>query len=206
MPKSIIIAPERVFSREVIRFSDIPVNAYAASPKDGFDVRDRSMADNIGWLLDQSRGKLVVWAHNAHIANTLEKLANMGSLLRKRYKQAYVNLGFVFGEGSFQAIDFGRPSHMLAEHTLGAPPEHNASVAFSRAGKPLLVLDLRALPGRGPVHDWFAAPHPVRDTGAGFVNERSMTVLHVLPRLYDAVIFVDKTTRARPLPSKRLPD
>ena len=31
MPKSIIIAPERVFSREVIRFSDIPVNAYAKS-------------------------------------------------------------------------------------------------------------------------------------------------------------------------------
>jgi 2-oxoisovalerate dehydrogenase E1 component len=29
MPKSIIIAPERVFSREVIRFADIPVNAYA---------------------------------------------------------------------------------------------------------------------------------------------------------------------------------
>ena len=29
MPKSIVIAPERVFSREVIRFADIPVNAYA---------------------------------------------------------------------------------------------------------------------------------------------------------------------------------
>src|SRR6266480_1734727 len=29
MPKSIIIAPDRVFSREVIRFADIPVNAYA---------------------------------------------------------------------------------------------------------------------------------------------------------------------------------
>ena len=34
MPKSIIIAPERVFSREVIRFADIPVNAYARVPKD----------------------------------------------------------------------------------------------------------------------------------------------------------------------------
>jgi len=34
MPKSIIIAPERVFSREVIRFSDIPVNAYSTSPKE----------------------------------------------------------------------------------------------------------------------------------------------------------------------------
>ena len=34
MPKSIIIAPERVFSREVIRFADIPVNAYATSLKE----------------------------------------------------------------------------------------------------------------------------------------------------------------------------
>src|SRR5262245_32245473 len=34
MPKSIIIAPERVFSREVIRFADIPVNAYARPAKD----------------------------------------------------------------------------------------------------------------------------------------------------------------------------
>jgi len=34
MPKSIIIAPERVFSREVIRFADIPVNAYAATIED----------------------------------------------------------------------------------------------------------------------------------------------------------------------------
>jgi erythromycin esterase len=178
---------------------------YTASPNDGFDVRDRSMADNVGWLLDQTRAKIVLWAHNGHIANTLTGAANMGSHLRKRYKQAYLNLGFVFGEGSFQAIDFTRPARNLTEHTLGPPPEWNASVAFSRTGKPLLVLDLRALPGRGPVHDWFFAPHPVRDTGAVFASERTMTVLHVLPRLYDAVIFVDKTTRARPLPSKRNP-
>jgi erythromycin esterase len=59
---------------------------------------------------------------------------------------------------------------------------------------------------RGPVHDWFAAPHPVRDTGAVFSGEAQMTAMHVLPRLYDAVIFVEKTTRARPLPSKQYPD
>jgi 2-oxoisovalerate dehydrogenase E1 component len=34
MPRSIIISPERVFNREVIRFADIPVNAYARVPKD----------------------------------------------------------------------------------------------------------------------------------------------------------------------------
>src|SRR5262245_32859428 len=31
MPKSIVIEPDRVFSREVIRFTDIPVNAYDQS-------------------------------------------------------------------------------------------------------------------------------------------------------------------------------
>jgi erythromycin esterase len=177
---------------------------YAAGPQ-GFDVRDRAMADNTAWLLDQTRAKIVLWAHNAHIANTLAGLTNMGSHLRKRYKQDYVNFGFVFGEGSFQAIDFTKPSRNLAEHTLGPAPAWNASTAFSRTGKPLLVLDLRALPRTGPVRAWFDASHPVRDTGAGFSGEKNMTQLHVLPRLYDAIIYVDKTTRARPLPSKRNP-
>jgi 2-oxoisovalerate dehydrogenase E1 component len=50
MPKSIIIAPERVFSREVIRFSDIPVNAYAASPKE--ELANYSKDDLVSIWLD----------------------------------------------------------------------------------------------------------------------------------------------------------
>ncbi len=181
---------------------------YAAAGRGstGFDARDRAMADNVGWLLERTRAKLVVWAHNGHIANTLAGLTNMGSHLRKRYKDAYVNFGFVFGEGSFQAIDFTKASRPLAAHTLGPAPAWNASAAFARTGKPLLVLDLRALPRRGAVRDWFAAPHPVRDTGAGFSGEKNMTHLHVLPKLYDAVIYVDRTTRARPLRVKPAAD
>jgi erythromycin esterase len=181
---------------------------YAAEGRgsSGFDARDRAMADNVGWLLEQTRAKLVVWAHNGHIANMLAGLANMGSHLRARYKGDYVNFGFVFGEGSFQAIDFTKASRPLTKHTLGPAPAWNASTAFARTGKPLLVLDLRALPRRGAVHDWFAAPHPVRDTGAGFSSEKSMTHLHVLPKLYDAVIYVDRTTRARPLRPKLAAD
>ncbi len=55
------------------------------------------------------------------------------------------------------------------------------------------------------MHDWFAAPHPVRDTGAAFSGERNVTFPQVLPQLHDAVIYVDKTTCARPLPSRRNP-
>ena len=186
-------------ARHDLRILEQATQMFIAGPNsESFNIRDRAMAENIDWLLDQTKAKIVVWAHNGHIANTLSTFVNMGSHLRKRYKQDYVNVGFVFGEGSFQAIDFTKDSRKLAEFTLGPPPEENASVAFSRAGKPLLVLDLRALPKRGPVHDWFTAAHPVRDTGAGFLNEKAMTYPQVLPDLYDAVIFVDKTTRAGP--------
>jgi 2-oxoisovalerate dehydrogenase E1 component len=44
MPKSIVIEPERVFTREVIRFSDIPVNAYDRSIE---DERARYSADDL---------------------------------------------------------------------------------------------------------------------------------------------------------------
>src|SRR5262245_26213670 len=50
MPKSIIIAPERVFSREVIRFSDIPVNAYATSLKE--ELANYSREDLVSIWLD----------------------------------------------------------------------------------------------------------------------------------------------------------
>jgi erythromycin esterase len=179
---------------------------YAAEGQQVYDARDRAMAANVGWLLEQTRAKIVLWAHNGHISNTLSSFTNMGSHLHKRYQADYVNFGFLFGEGSFQAIDMTKPARSLTVHTLGPPLEHNASVAFSRTGKPLLVLDLRALPKRGPVHDWFAAAHPVRDTGAAFSGEQAMTSQRVLPQLFDAVIYVDKTTSARPLRPKRLPN
>ena len=164
------------------------------------------MAANIQWILEhQPAGtRMVVWAHNGHVANHLFEtgngLENMGSHLRRQLKAGYVNLGFVFSEGSFQAVEMtGGPRGGLNEITLGPPPESHASAAFTRTGKPLLVLDLRALPRNGAVHDWFIAPHPVRDAGAVFSSESNMTAPAVFPDLFDAVIFVEKTTRARPL-------
>jgi erythromycin esterase len=170
-----------------------------AADEDGsFAVRDQAMADNLGWLRAQHPGaRIVVWAHNGHVANSLANLSNMGSHLRAKWKKDYLNLGFLFGDGAFQAMDASGGG--LTEHALPPAPEHYASAAFARTGKPLLVLDLRALPASGPVHDWFAVPHPVRETGAVFTTEKAMTVTQVLPALYDAVIYIATTTRARPL-------
>ena len=115
------------------------------------------------------------------------------------YLARYLNLGFIFGEGAFQAVDQSPQHRGLQEFSVGPPAESNVAVAFARTGKPLLVLDLRALPKRGPVHDWFVAPHPTREIGASFLNDKAMTGLLALPERFDGVIFVEKTTRARPV-------
>ncbi len=55
-----------------------------------------------------------------------------------------------------------------------------------------------AVQGSPPAR-WLGAPHPMRQTGAVFINESGMSHPIVLPKHYDCIIFVDETTRARPV-------
>jgi erythromycin esterase len=166
--------------------------------KTPFDARDRAMAENVGWLLDTTKARIVVWAHNGHISKLLDSFRNMGSQLSAKYKADYVPIGFVFGQGGFQAMDWSKESRRLGEITIGPAPEHFASAAFAKTGKPLLVLDVRTLP-KGKVAAWFGAKHPLREAGAVFSSEATMVDPQALAERYDAVIYIDKTTRARPL-------
>ncbi|MBA3457153.1 MAG: erythromycin esterase family protein [Deltaproteobacteria bacterium] len=163
------------------------------------DARDRAMAENVGWLLDHTKARIVLWAHNSHISKTEPHLRSMGSHLRANYQQDYRTIGFVFGGGSFRAVDLSKPSRPIAEHTLCPPPESHASVAFARTRKPILVLDLRALPRGGTVASWFATPHAVREISAAFLDVKADTFRTVLPERFDAVIYLDKTTSSRPI-------
>jgi len=84
--------------------------------------RDRSMADNVKWILDQSPGeKIVLWAHNGHVASGGFGYESMGNSLRKTYGQQMVVFGFAFNQGGFQAIN---GSSMLTRFTVPpAPPK-----------------------------------------------------------------------------------
>jgi erythromycin esterase len=165
--------------------------------------RDESMAKNIRWILDQEPkgARMVVWAHNFHVSLASPPATPMGEYLARDLGADYVVLGFVFDRGAFQAMS---GAVGLGEHTLGEAPIGNVAEAFHRAGLPLLALDLRHPPA-GAVADWLAAPHLMRETGAVFSNEEAMTETVVLPQRFHAVIFVDVTTRARPLPRPDTP-
>lgn len=173
----------------------------------GYAERDRAMADNLDWILaQQPKGtRVAVWAHNGHVANDAPVWPVMGTHLRQRHGKDYVNLGFVFGSGAFQAMDGTKGQRTtVIEYTLDPTPPYDVSAPFTQVGHPILIADLRAAPA-GVVAAWFAAPHAMRDTGYLFTSEAAMTRPVTLSGRFDAVIFVDKTTRARPLPGGERP-
>jgi erythromycin esterase len=76
-----------------------------------YQYRDSCMAANINWIKANSgNAKVMLWAHNAHIANdewdaTKAEPASkwMGKWLKEKYGTAYYNVGFVFNEGGVTA-------------------------------------------------------------------------------------------------------
>jgi erythromycin esterase-like protein len=78
-------------------------------------------------------------------------------------------------------------------------PEGNLDYVLLRSGLPLFILDLRLLPARGFVTNWFGAPRTMREIGAVFMGEQWMSVPIVAADRYDAIAFIKQTTRARPL-------
>jgi erythromycin esterase len=164
--------------------------------------RDRGMADNVRWIADVAEpgSRIVVWAHNYHVNNFSDPFPWMGGHLKAALGKDYLPVGFLFHHGAFQAMDRTGGSRGLKEFAVGPPPAGTVEDTFERAGWPLCILDLRRLPPSGPVAEWFRSPQQVRAVGSSFSGEADMAMEVVLPDIYEAVIYVESTTRARPNP------
>lgn len=174
-------------------------------PGGNYRVRDEAMAANLEWILETEPpgARVVVWAHNGHVSrNAGDAFRPMGWYLDRSLGGEYVALGFIFNQGSFQAIDRTQgqgTGRGLIEHTVGPAPDGHLGAAFAHAEMPYFVLDLRQLPSEGQVADWFEVPHLMRSIGAVFQGERQMSHPIEVSDHFDGIIFVDTTTRARPV-------
>jgi erythromycin esterase-like protein len=159
--------------------------------------RDRSMADNVKWTLEQNPGaKIVLWAHNGHVATAGFSYETMGAVLRRMYGSEMVVFGFSFNEGSFQAIPQGGGA--LKNFTVPPAPAGSLDATLAAARLPLFALDLRAAPA------WFRQTHGSRQIGAVYPEGESYALIAdiVAPDAYDAVMFVESTTVARKNPGR----
>lgn len=176
-----------------------------------WNVRDRSMAQNIQWILQREgpAARMVVWAHNSHV----ERESNagwpaMGSYLASMFPGNTFVFGFAFGEGAFQARDAtqgAKSTKQIAEFKVGLAPIGTLEFALEKAGAPIVALDLKHLPEKSALKEWMSARHPSRSVGSMFTSEPSMLQMSAPARAYDALIYVQKTTPVRPIRSSSPP-
>jgi erythromycin esterase len=170
----------------------------------GGPSRDQSMAENVKWILEENpNAKIVLWAHNGHVA-TQNSYKPMGAFLREMYGSQMVVLGFAFNRGSFQAI--GRAngrSTSLQQHTVGPADADSFDATLAGAHIPVFALDLRH-PTPGSVASWLDSVQRTRWVGAVFdPGTPEMYMTSFTPRrTFDAVLFVDSTTAAHGLPMR----
>lgn len=173
-------------------------------PMGGYGVRDASMADNLRWIQAREQGaKVVLWAHNGHI--TRRPGARMGgnSLgwhLRQSLGKAYLPIAFAFSEGTFQAM-----GDRLEVFEVKPQARGTLDAALAATGYPVLALDLRKRPVKGSVTSWLESPQGTWSIGARFSPDHAGWVMQeAITEAYDALLFVNHTTSARPVRSGSL--
>lgn len=176
--------------------------------RSGEVTRDKSMADNVKWILDNNPGaKIVLWAHNGHVATASDfGYDPMGAFLRKMFSNQMVVFGFAFNQGSFQAMEMPFPSKRgLRSFNLDPAPVGSLDAMLASAGLQIAAIDLHALPKEGLVANWFSEPRATRSIGSGYGEEfaAEFWAHQITPKIYDALLFVEKTTAARALPKSK---
>ena len=165
-------------------------------------VRDLAMAENVEWMLQHEGpdSKAVIWAHNAHVATSK---GAMGWHLRQGFGSGLFVFGLAFERGGFQAIEWPTGTNGgLRSFDVGPAPKGSLDAVLASAGLEIAAVDLREVPPTGPVAEWFSSPHGTREVGAVFSEKWPGLTQSSVAEIYDGLLFVERTTPARPLISR----
>jgi erythromycin esterase len=184
-----------------------------------WDVRDLAMAENIEYIAKvlEPEARIAVWAHNGHVVtwysmdsrwrgNMTEDdtpTSCMGQHLRDIFGQAYYVFGFAFNRGGFQARDQQHPTHAVREFSLEPAREGAVEWHLSKAGHENYIVDFRQKKPDA-VSRWLGDERSMRSIGAAFADDWTPEKYEGKRPInrYDGLIYVDKTSRARPNPSE----
>jgi erythromycin esterase-like protein len=168
----------------------------------GYAARDRAMAENVRWILEQDpEAKVVLWAHNMHVSTIGP---NMGVHLREWYGDGYVSVGFATARGQYTAIRMGQGLHQ--DNPLQAPPPRAIERVLDEAGLEWAVLDARPTRAGGTHADaegsaFLRTPRPLRAIGAGAMDAQFFPITY--NDAFDLLVWTRDTTAARQLTGPR---
>jgi erythromycin esterase len=160
-----------------------------------FFCRDPYMAANIQWIdsfQTQSR-PVMVWAHNSHIQTETRK-PNMGSRLKKVYKDKYYALGFFFNQGTYTAtsVKSYRERYTL---TFSLPESADGSIAHILKQANLKSAFLDFSPGKlsTSAYAWLLGNQQIWEVGyRGFsTGHKLLFQSYRLSQLYDGMVYFE---------------
>ena len=168
-------------------------------------IRDDFMARNVKRLADENPGqKLIVWAHNGHVANDgVNK--SMGWHLKQYYGSRYYTIGFLMGVGGFQSRD--SRTLELRSFSIKEPfPGTWDETFYQSFGKKNWYLPTRTSAAASPAfNDWVNQEKPSFLIGAMYAHEgdeeeffKGSEVKSALGEMYDGVFYLGQVMRARP--------
>jgi erythromycin esterase-like protein len=172
---------------------------------ESWNIRDRHMAQTLDRLLNlHGKGsKAIVWEHNTHVGDakytdmSRAGQTNVGELVRKKYGEKEV---FIVGFGSYQGTVIASDAWGGAIQKMEVPPAMEGSWeallhALSPTNKIILSKDMR---NDRTLNTWMGhraigvVYNPKREQYGNYVPS-------VVPRRYDAFIFIDQSTALHPL-------
>ena len=162
------------------------------------NYRDKYMAENTAWMLEYFEGKKVVlWAHNAHIANDPNYgSGSIGHYLLQELPNDYTTLGFMFAQGNFTAVGYDNDQPTgLKEHTIDTVPEKESlTEIFHNTSNPTFAISVDDLRKHTEWSDFFGEGTKYLSIGAVFNGEPENYYRSFHPALYDRIIYFDNTT------------
>ncbi|MFE3907868.1 erythromycin esterase family protein [Streptomyces sp. NPDC059153] len=159
--------------------------------------RDRIMAENVAWWQQRTGDKILLAAHNGHIAlktyapGSYPKV--QGDFLREQLGGGYLSVGLTFDRGSFNALGQDGGVHRF---TVGPAAPGTAEHTLDRVRYRDFVVDLRNTPAAA--RDWLAAPHTVKNIGATYPGIVDAPQIR-LAESHDVVIHLQRVEAARML-------
>ncbi|MEU8513964.1 erythromycin esterase family protein [Kitasatospora sp. NPDC048722] len=136
--------------------------------------RDRVMADNILWWHRRTGQRMLVSAHNGHVAYVPDDPGthpkSQGGFLREALGAGYLPVGLTFGQGSFLSQDeqgpSGIPDRAWTRFTVGPPAPGTTEETLDRVRHGDFYLDVRSAPPAARA--WLDTARPLRSIGTGY--------------------------------------
>ncbi|HEY1348996.1 MAG TPA: erythromycin esterase family protein [Ktedonobacteraceae bacterium] len=183
-------------ARIIVQFATYTTYRTQAESLTRYYQRDTFLAANVTWIHDDGAGshaKLLVWAHDAHVANDpfygSPDGRNMGGELRARYAAGYVAIGTTLYRGALRRYTAAGS----AVQTLPPAPRASYNATLGHCGLPIFLLSLHHLPP-GPLSRWALS-------GAIFLNYglggEDISTPALLAQSFDLLVHIQQTTPAR---------